>query len=121
MVLYNRSSKGEESKEPAIRLLSKLFSQNMSKTEKKTMLSEEFGIEVTEKISREVAAVCNLSEGIYKRGKAEGRSEGLAEGRLTTLCNDVKNAMKAFHVSMEEAMNGLEVPQEDRALLVKML
>ena len=113
MVLYNRSSKGEESKEPAIRLLSKLFSQNMSKTEKKTMLSEEFGIEVTEKISREVAAVCNLSEGIYKRG--------MAEGRLTTLCNAVKNVMESFHVSLEEALKVLNVNGEDRTLLMKML
>ena len=49
---------GEASKEPAIRLLSKLFSQNMSKAEKKTMLSEEFGIAVTEKISRESEGLC---------------------------------------------------------------
>ena len=43
------------------------------------------------------------------------------EGRLETLRNAVKNAMKAFHVSMEDAMNGLEVPQEDRDLIIKML
>ena len=113
IVILRLGSKGEESKEPAIRLLSKLFSQNMSKTEKKTMLSEEFGIEVTEKISREVAAVCNLSEGIYKRG--------MAEGRLTTLCNAVKNVMESFHVSLEEALKVLNVNGEDRTLLMKML
>ncbi len=117
IVILRLGPKGEASKEPAIRLLSKLFSQNMSKAEKKAMLSEEFGIAVTEKISKEVSTVCNLSEGIYKRGK----SEGLVEGRLKTLQNDVKNVMKSLNMSMEEALKVLNVNREDRTLLMKML
>ena len=61
--------------------------------------------------------MCNLSEGIYRRGK----SEGLVEGRLKTLQNDVKNVMKSLNMSMEEALKVLNVNREDRTLLMKML
>ena len=71
-----------------------------------------------------------LQEGL-QTGRSEGRQEGLQEGlqtgrsegrqeaRLETLLADIKNAMEFFHVSMEEAMKGLKVTEEDRAILVK--
>ena len=112
IVVMRLGPKGEESEEPTIRLLSKLFSPHMSKEEKKAMLPKEFGIEVTEKISREVDTVCNLSVGIYNRGKEEGRVE--------TLQNAVKNIMESLNMSMEEALKVLNVNREDRTLLMKM-
>ena len=59
-------------------------------------------------LSQEVDTMCNLSAGIYERG------------RLETLRNDVKNAMESFHLSMEDAMNGLKVTQEEQDILRKM-
>ena len=61
--------------------------------------------------------MCKAVDQMTERARREGESKG----RLETLRNAVKNAMKAFHVSMEDAMNGLEVPQEDRDLIIKML
>ncbi len=61
--------------------------------------------------------MCKAVDQMTERARQEGESKG----RLETLRNAVKNAMKAFHVSMEDAMNGLEVPQEDRDLIIKML
>ncbi len=65
--------------------------------------------------------VCKAVDQMTERARQEGISYGESKGRLETLRNAVKNAMKAFHVSMEDAMNGLEVPQEDRDLIIKML
>ena len=38
---------------------------------------------------------------------------------METLYADIKNAMESFHVSLEEAMKGLKVTEEDRAILMK--
>ena len=65
--------------------------------------------------------MCKAVDQMTERARQEGISYGESKGRLETLRNAVKNAMKAFHVSMEDAMNGLEVPQEDRDLIIKML
>ena len=80
IVVVRLGVKGENSDNPMIRLLGKLFSQTISKEEKIEMLPKEFNIAVTEKISREVSTMCNLSAGIYDRGRQEGKKEGLLEG-----------------------------------------
>lgn len=69
--------------------------------------------------------VCKAEREIMEKARLEGRLEGRREGsekaRLETLCTVVKNAMESFHLSMDEAMNGLKVPKEDQAILVKMM
>ena len=96
-----------------VRLLSKLFSETLSKEEKKEMLPNEFNIAVTEMIGREVDTMCNLSTGIYDRG--------IQKGRLETLRDDVKNVMEAFKVNVDDAMKVLKVSKEDQAILRKMI
>ena len=44
-------------------------------TETKQELLKEFNIAVTETINRKVGAMCDLSAGIYDRGKQEGKEE----------------------------------------------
>ncbi len=106
-------AKGEKSDNPMVRLLSKLFSQTISKEEKKEMLPNEFNIAVTETISREVDMMCNLSSGIIEKTKQESR--------LETLMNDIKNVMEAFKITVEDAMKVLKVSKEDQAILRKMI
>ena len=65
--------------------------------------------------------MCNLSAGIYAEGKQDGIQEGIQKGSLERLMDDVKNAMESFHLSMEDAMNGLKVTQEEQAILRTML
>ena len=75
----------------------------------------------------EVVDVCKAVQDMNEKARQEGlqeglqtgRSEGRQEARLETLLADIKNAMEFFHVSMEEAMKGLKVTEEDRAILVK--
>ena len=86
-------------------------------TEAAQVISACTNIKIDIKKEEEVVDVCKAVDQMTE----EARQEGESKGRLETLRNDVKNAMKAFHVSMEDAMNGLEVPQEDRDLIMKML
>ncbi len=80
VVVMRLGQEGEQSGDDAIRLLSKVFSTERSAEEKKAVLSDEFHIEVTEEISREVSQVCNLSTGIYDKGVQEGIQKGIQKG-----------------------------------------
>ena len=45
---------------------------NKSAEEKKKILKKKFDIEVTAEMEEELRTMCNLSEGIYERGMAQG-------------------------------------------------
>ncbi len=83
IVVLRLGKDGEKSEDNAIRLLSKVFSTELSATEKKQALSDEFNIEITEQISEEVLKVCNLSTGVLNKGIERGREQG--ENMIVTL------------------------------------
>lgn len=95
IVVMRLGSRGEQSKDDAIRLLSKLFSTEMTAEEKKSVLSEEFHIKVTEEMNQEVNLMCNLSTGIYDKGKNEGA--------LEMLFSLVKNNLLSIPVAARQA------------------
>lgn len=76
VVVLRLGRKGENSGDDAIRLLSKMFSMDMSYEEKIDTLQNEFQISVSREISEEVQKVCNLSTGVYNKGYDSGVSAG---------------------------------------------
>lgn len=50
--------------------------------------------------------MCNLSEGVMAKGRAEGRAEATA-----TL---IRNLMDSASISLEKAMSMLKISEEDR-------
>ncbi len=76
VVVLRLGSKGETSEDNAIRLLSKMFSTELSYEEKMDTLQNEFRISVNREISEEVLNVCNLSTGVYNKGYNSGLSAG---------------------------------------------
>lgn len=58
------------------RLLSAALSMEISATEKLGILETEYGIPLDDKMREEVVMMCNLSQGIREKGRAEGRAEG---------------------------------------------
>ena len=66
-------------------------------------MSEESHIDVTEEMNREVESVCNLSTGIYDKGKREGLHEGKNEGALEMLFSLVKNNLLSIAVAAKQA------------------
>ena len=76
VVVLRLGSKGADSGDNAIRLLSKMFSLDLSYEEKMDALQNEFQISVSREISEEVFSVCNLSTGVYSKGYDSGVSAG---------------------------------------------
>ena len=76
VVVLRLGRKGEESEDNAIRLLSKMFSADISYEDKLDALKNEFKISVGREMSEEVQSVCNLSEGVYNKGYDSGISAG---------------------------------------------
>ena len=103
-------------------LLSAILVKKCSSAELKRLLVEEFGIILTEEIDEGVEQMCNLSEGVYQRGvaegeargKAEGRAEGRAEGKAEGRAEALGALMRSLSCSLEAAMDMLGIPSSER-------
>lgn len=58
------------------RLLSAVLSMELSVDEKLGIIETEYGIPLNNKMREDVITMCNLSQGIREKGRAEGRAEG---------------------------------------------
>lgn len=66
--------------------------------------------------------MCNLSEGVWQKGLAEGRSLGLVEGKSLGLVEgkeeatllSIKNLMDSVQWTVEQAMDALKISDPDR-------
>ena len=69
-----------------------------------------------------------IREGLRK-GRLEGRQEGIIEGRTMGRKEgiiegkeiDLRNLMETLQLTLEQAMNALKIPQEERGNLIKMM
>ena len=66
-------------------------------------------------------AMEELKEEFREEGKVAGRAEGRAEGREETLFMVLRNLMETMQMSLEQAMNALKIPEENRPRLKQML
>ena len=65
-----------------LRLLNLVLVDNdLNQQEKKNKLAEDFSIKMTPRLERGVQEMCNLSEGVERRGIEKGIALGLAKGR----------------------------------------
>ncbi len=67
-IQWDNYRKGETSGDNTIRLLSKMFSTDLSYKEKQDALQNEFKISVNREMSKEVQRMCNLSMGVFNKG-----------------------------------------------------
>ena len=68
---------GDKKENMALELLSSLLSEELSAEEKLKMLNEKFQIPITQQLDKEVSLMCNLSQGIEKRGIEKGIEKGI--------------------------------------------
>ena len=80
VVVLRLGSKGVNSEDNAIRLLSKMFSMNLDYKEKLDALENEFQISASREISEEVQEVCNLSTGVFNKAYNKGYDLGYDSG-----------------------------------------
>ena len=78
LVCLNGGSGSEESE--LIDLLDTVLSNEVSAGEKKRKLSDEYGMRINQQLEREVLNMCNLSEGVERRGIEKGMAQGMEKG-----------------------------------------
>ena len=78
IVIINLGSPSRESND-VLRLLSVLLSTSVEPRDKKQILEDSFKIPMTVEMTEEAGIMCNLSDGIEKRGIEKGKSEVILE------------------------------------------
>ena len=120
-----------------LRLLDMLFRSEKGIEERKRILEEEFDIAMNEDMEMEVRHMCNLSKGVEERGIRkgiiQGREEGLKEGREEGIkvghkkgreeekLNSIRSLMKKLNLTLEQAMDVLDVPKSEQEKYAHML
>jgi hypothetical protein len=94
-----------------LKLLDVLLSSERKPEEKKKILENDFSIEMTKSLEREVSIMCNLSKGVEERGITKGITQGITQGILSS----IQNLMESMSWSAEQAMNALKIPEEERS------
>ena len=91
------------------KLLEVLLSSERGTKEKKKILQKEFNIKMTQELEREVSEMCNLSDGVEQKGIAKG------------IVSSLRNLMESMGWSIEQAMDALQIPTEERQTYANML
>ncbi|MCM1189273.1 MAG: hypothetical protein NC541_08245 [bacterium] len=104
---------GGKNYDGVLRMLDVLLGGETSEAEKRKILQDDYDIQMTQTMEREVSVMCNLSKGVRERGRAEG----IAENTLTS----IKNLMETLGLSLDAAMAALKIPEADRPGYVKQL
>ena len=86
-----------------LKLLDVLLSSEKEPKEKKKILQEDFNIKMTKTLESEVLSMCNLSKGIEEKG--------IEKGTLRA----IENLMDTLKLTVEQAMEALKVPEDDKA------
>jgi len=92
--------------EGVLRMLDVLLSNETSEAEKRKILQDDYGIQMTQTMEQEVSVMCNLSKGVEEKGMAKGMTNGILAS--------IKNLVKNLGMSVEQAMSVLEVPEAER-------
>lgn len=71
--------------------------------EKKEILQNDFSIEMTKTLESEVSIMCNLSKGVEEKGIEKG------------ILLSIRNLMETMGWSVEQAMEGLKIPEEQKS------
>ncbi|RKJ47511.1 hypothetical protein D7X25_22080, partial [bacterium 1XD42-8] len=100
-----------------LRMLDVLLSNETSEAEKRKILQDDYDIQMTQTMEREVSVMCNLSKGVREKGIAEGLAKGHAERALS----DLRNLMETLGLTIEQAMAALKVPEGERQKYMDLL
>ncbi|WP_289183829.1 hypothetical protein [uncultured Dubosiella sp.] len=75
-------------------MLHTLLSNKVEEPKKRQVLEEEYDIQMSEKMEKEVSAMCNLSQGILEQGIQQGERKGVRRGRQEQRIKDERQNIK---------------------------
>ena len=93
IVLVCLGSKRHRQLKGILRLLNMLLLDNISPQEKQKVLAKEFNVTMTPHLEKGVAAMCNLSEGIERRGERRGEKRGWNLGKQDDVLEMLKDGV----------------------------
>ena len=113
----------KESEKVSMNIL-RVMADNMSSEEKIERLKK-YDVKLTGKQEEEVSRMCDYgayveSIGIEK-GLKQGKQEGLKEGSIYGTLEAIKSLTKTLRLSVDEAMDALQIPAEERNNYLKLL
>ena len=112
IVLVCLGSKNYKQLKGILRLLNMLLLDNIGSREMQELLTTEFSVTVTPHLEKGVAEMCNLSEGIERRGELRGRKIGEKIGQE----RGEKTGRKALSVLLQKLMQEGRKEDVDRVL-----
>lgn len=104
-----------------LKLLEVLLSSERKAEEKKRILQEDFSIKMTQELEREVVEMCNLSDSVEQKGIAKGKAYGITEGIAEGIATSIRKLMESMGWTIEQAMDALQIPKEERNSYLNML
>ena len=112
-MIVGLSDEEDEDKQGLLRMFGVLLTSTKSVGEKREILKSDFDIEMTDEMNEEVSIMCNLSQGILEKGLKQGREEGITDS--------LRNIMKSLKMTAEQAMEVLNIPQNEQGKYKTML
>ena len=92
-----------------LRMLDVLLSSETSEAEKRKILQDDYDIQMTQTMEREVSVMCNLSKGVREMGRADG------------ILSSLKNLMETMGLTIEQAMAALKIPDTEKQKYMDLL
>lgn len=99
-------------------MLDVLLSNETSEAEKRKILQDDYDIQMTQTMEREVSVMCNLSKGVMEKGMAKGIAQGMERGMeqgiAQTHLASIQNLMETLGLTAEQAMAALKIPDSEK-------
>ena len=92
-----------------LKFLEVLLSDSRPAGEKRKILSEEFGMEMSGDLESGVRDMCNLSQGILERGIEEGMEQGLQQGERNAKRRTARN-LAEMGMAVEQIAQAVQEP-----------
>ena len=85
------------------------------------VLETEYQIPIENGIGEDMRTMCNLSEGVEQKGIAKGIAKGRTYGIVEGIATSIRNLMESMGWSIEQAMDALQIPTEEKNGYLNML
>ena len=103
----------------------RILADNGMDYETKNEALEKYDIRLKGGLAKEVRSMCDYGDYVEKMGTEKGLQKGIAQGFLQGSENktveDIQSLTKTLKLSVDEAMEALQIPIEERANYLKLL
>ena len=109
----------KESEKVSMNIL-RVMADNMSSQEKIERLRK-YDVELTKKQEEEVSRMCDYGAYVESIGIEKGIKEGLRQGSENKTIEAIQSLTKTLKLSVDEAMDALQIPTEEKSYYLKLL